>query len=147
MGLRYVAASRCLRRCGANLALYAGVYLLHPEGIETGDNISIHPMCYIDGQGGIKIGSNTSIAHSVSLISFEHDYKQTEQFIKDVPCIPHPIQIGEGVWIGCGARILGGVKIGDGAVVGAGAVVSKDVPPHTIVAGVPARGIGAREPL
>lgn len=46
--------------------------------------------------------------------------------------------IGNDVWIGSHALILGGVKIGDGAVIGAGAVVTKDVPPYAIVGGVPA---------
>lgn len=52
--------------------------------------------------------------------------------------------IGNDVWIGFGAVILAGVTIGDGAVVGARAVVTKDVPPYTIVGGVPARPIRKR---
>ncbi|MFC3120131.1 sugar O-acetyltransferase [Agaribacter flavus] len=49
-----------------------------------------------------------------------------------------PIHIGNNVWIGMGAKILDGVNIGDNAVVAAGAVVTKDVPPNTLVAGIPA---------
>lgn len=49
-----------------------------------------------------------------------------------------PITIGNDVWIGQRAMVMGGVKIGNGAVVGAGAVVTKDVPPYAIVGGVPA---------
>lgn len=145
LGLRYVAAGRCLARCGANVGIWPGVYIFHPEGIEVGDNISMYPLCYLDGAGGIEIGSNTSLAHNVSILSFEHDYKQTEQFIRDVPCIPLPVKVGEGVWIGCGVRILAGVTIGEGAVVAAGAVVSKDVPPFAVVAGVPASIISTRQ--
>ena len=48
-------------------------------------------------------------------------------------------ELGDGVFVGTGAKILGPVKIGDGAVIGAGSVVLKDVPAHTTVAGVPAR--------
>lgn len=54
--------------------------------------------------------------------------------------------IGSDVWIGYEAVILQGVHIGDGAVVGARAVVTKDVPPYTIVGGVPARELGKRFP-
>lgn len=57
---------------------------------------------------------------------------------KEVGCI------GNDVWIGTGAIILKGVNIGDGAVVAAGAVVTKDVPPYTIVGGVPANVIRKR---
>ena len=144
IALRYIAASRCLARCGDNLAIFTGVYLLRPGHIEVGDNVSIHPMCYIDGVGGLQIGGDTSIAHGVSILSFEHDYRQTGQAIKDAPCIMLPVKIGEGVWIGCGARILGGVTIGDGAVIAAGAVVTHHVAAGSVVGGVPARVIATR---
>lgn len=52
-----------------------------------------------------------------------------------------PIHIGKNVWIGSNATILAGVSIGDGAIVAAGAVVTKNVPPNTIVGGVPAKVI------
>lgn len=54
------------------------------------------------------------------------------------------VYIGNDVWIGSHAMILGGVKVGDGAVIGAGAVVVKDVPPYAIVGGVPAKIIRYR---
>ncbi len=58
----------------------------------------------------------------------------------------HRVVLGHDVWIGHGATVLPGVTIGTGAVVGAGAVVSKDVPPFTIVGGVPAKPIRERFP-
>jgi acetyltransferase-like isoleucine patch superfamily enzyme len=51
----------------------------------------------------------------------------------------NPVTIGDDIWIGANAVILPGVTIGDHSVVAAGAVVTKDVPPHTLVAGVPAK--------
>jgi len=54
------------------------------------------------------------------------------------------VEIGNDVWIGSNALILGGVRIGDGAIIGAGAVVTNDVEPYSIVGGVPARIIRKR---
>ncbi|QQC65847.1 CatB-related O-acetyltransferase [Paraburkholderia ginsengisoli] len=55
-----------------------------------------------------------------------------------------PIEIGHDCWIGSGARIKGGVKIGTGSVIAAGAIVTKDVPPYSMVAGVPAKVVKNR---
>ena len=56
----------------------------------------------------------------------------------------HHVVIGNDVWIGANVTILNGVHIGDGAVIAAGAVVVKDVPPYTVVGGVPAKEIKKR---
>jgi serine O-acetyltransferase len=55
-------------------------------------------------------------------------------------------RIGDGVRVGAGAKVLGGVVVGDRAIIGANAVVTKDVPPETVVAGVPARIVRERRP-
>ncbi len=58
----------------------------------------------------------------------------------------HHVTIGHDVWIGHGAVVMPSVRIGDGAVIGSSAVVTKDVPPYTIVGGVPAKPIRDRFP-
>ena len=84
----------------------------------------------------IKIGKDVAIAREVII-------RDTDAH--DVVGKPHekvkPVVIGDHVWIGAKAMIMKGVTIGEGAIVAAGAVVTKDVPPKTIVAGVPARVI------
>ena len=71
----------------------------------------------------------------------------SKQLFDEVP-IPenqdYSIEVGNDVYIGYGATIIGPIKIGDGAVIAAGAVVTKDVPSYTIVAGVPAKVIKKR---
>ncbi len=57
-----------------------------------------------------------------------------------------PVEVGHDVWIGHGATVLPGTTVGNGAVVAAGAVVVDDVPPYTIVGGVPAEPIRRRFP-
>jgi acetyltransferase-like isoleucine patch superfamily enzyme len=64
-------------------------------------------------------------------------YSASIQTEKDWVCIPTIVK--KGASIGSGATILCGVTIGEGAIIGAGSVVTKDVPPDTIYAGVPAK--------
>jgi acetyltransferase-like isoleucine patch superfamily enzyme len=81
----------------------------------------------------IQIGQDVAIAYQV-IISDSDRHSITGQS-ED----PAPIMIGNHVWLGARSIILKGVSIGDGAVVAAGAVVTRDVPPKTLVAGVPAK--------
>jgi len=92
---------------------------------------------HIDARERIEIGANVRIApYSIILDSDFHDIKD---HFSDGPS--KPVIIEDDVWIATRATILKGVTIGRGAVVAAGAVVTKDVPPYTIVAGVPAKVI------
>ena len=86
----------------------------------------------------VKIGKFCMFAADVTLTNGGHDKNTFEPF-------SGPLLIGNGCWIGNGARIIGPLTIGDNAIVGAGAVVVADVPPGNIVAGVPARVIGQRQ--
>ena len=137
--LRYILFRNLVKRCGLNVSIKEGAFLLNLDNIECGSNLSIHEMCYIDGYGGIVIGDNVSISHSCSLISFNHTWNEEELPIKYNKPSKKKIIVGNDVWIGGGSRILGGVTIGNRCVIGAGAVVNKDVESHTIVGGVPAR--------
>jgi len=88
------------------------------------------------GSGGTTIGNDMLIAAHPSITSVTHDkaaacYRETT--------VSAPVVIGDNVWIGSGAVILPGVTLGAGCIVGAGAVVTRDVPPRTVVTGVPAR--------
>ena len=88
--------------------------------------------------GGVEIGEDTMIGPNVSLLTSGHPTTVAD---RRAGITIAPIHIGANVWIGAGATVLGGITVGDGAVVAAGAVVSRDVPPATLVAGVPARAI------
>lgn len=90
----------------------------------------------IDCFESIEIGENCCISKNVIIRDSNSHYINREGY----RCTA-PIKIGNNVWIGLGAKILSGVTIGDGCVVAAGAVVNKDVPPKSMVAGVPARVI------
>lgn len=142
--IRYICLMNLCKKCGENVAVFSGVYILCPENLELGNNISIHPMSYIDATGGISIGDNVSIAHGVTIMSTEHNYDKQEVNIKDQEIKKLFTIIKENVWIGSGSKILAGATINKGSIVGAGAVVTKDVSEFTIVGGVPAKPIKKR---
>src|SRR5579884_2240019 len=108
--------------------------------IVVGRNSVINHNCRLDGRGGLYIGENVSISPDVWLVSAT-GMPETVAAIRTVA----PIHVGDHAWIGSRAMLLPGVVVGEGAVVAAGAVVCHDVPPFSVVGGVPARVIGARK--
>lgn len=103
-----------------------------PEKITLGKHVIVGPGCTLGAGGGIRLGDHVRISKDVIIESAGLD------FVKGSPPYSHvskPIVIGDGVWIGTRAIILGGVTVGENAVIGAGAVVSKDVPAGAIVTG------------
>ena len=93
--------------------------------------------------GGIEIGDDVMIGPRVSLLTSGHPLDPGRRRKQIVAAA---IAIERNVWLGAGATVLQGVTVGSDAVVAAGAIVTRDVPPRTLVAGVPAqvlREIGA----
>lgn len=115
------------------------VDLRSPYRISIGKNCNINKNCVLDGRGELLIGNNVDIAQDVYIWTEEHDYNCPMYTAKIASVL-----IEDYVWIASKATILPGVKIGRGAVIACGAIVTKDVPPLSIVAGIPAKVIGTR---
>lgn len=137
--LRYAILKNISPLCGDNVAIYENVFIYNPENIEFGKNVSINPMCYLEGKGGISIGDDVSIAHGVTIMSSSHSYSDPTVPIKEQPCLTDKVVINNNVWIGAKATILYGKFIGEGSVIGANAVITHNVKAGSIVGGVPAR--------
>lgn len=105
------------------------------KNIHIGKNVFLNMGCKFQDQGGIYIDDGALIGHNVVLATLNHAMSPNDRGTM----IPKPIHIGKNVWIGANATVLPGVTIGDGAIVAAGAVVTRDVPDHAIVGGVPAK--------
>lgn len=107
------------------------------KNIHLGEGVFVNSGCKFQDQGGIYIGNRTQIGHNVVIATINHPQNPAKR--KGVE--PAAVHIGDDVWVGSNATILPGVTVGAGAIVAAGAVVTKDVPPLTIVGGVPAKPI------
>jgi len=92
-------------------------------------------------QESLTVGDYSLFGEGVSIHDDNHVIGRGREPIASRGLVTRPVAIGRNVWVGAKAVILPGVHIGDNAVVGAGAVVTRDVPPYTVVAGVPARVI------
>jgi acetyltransferase-like isoleucine patch superfamily enzyme len=111
------------------------------SGIRIGRNSLIGEMNVIRGQGGVQIGDRVYTSPLCQIIAVNHIFDDPNRPFVEQGITAEGIVIEDDVWIGSGAVILDGVRVGKGAVVAAGAVVTKDVPPHTVVGGVPAKVI------
>ena len=91
--------------------------------------------------GPVEIGSHVNLAQGITVTALNHNFDDSEKRIDEQGVSTNPVTIEDDVWIGANAVILPGVTIGNHCVVAAGAVVTKDAPPHSLVAGVPAKVI------
>lgn len=148
IALRWIFLKSCAKKCGDNVVVMPQVYFFDIDKIEFGNNISIHPMCYIDGEGGIKIGNGCAIAHRVTILSSEHNYENSAYEIKEQGMKTSFVDIEDDVWIGASSIIIGKknrMKIGKGSVIGAGSIVVHKIEPYVVVGGNPAKFIKKRE--
>ena len=89
--------------------------------------------------GPVTIGSHVNLAQGITVTALNHNFSNTSRRIDQQGVSTQVVTIADDVWIGANAVILPGVTIGKHSVVAAGAVVTRDVPPNSIVAGVPAK--------
>lgn len=122
--------------------IYWGAEIRCHGKLKIGKGSIIGDKALLDARNGISIGKNVSFSSNISIYTEQHDHR--DPMFRCNSSDAFSVNIGDRAWIGPNAIILHGVHIGEGAVVAAGSVVTKDVPPFTIVAGVPARKIGLR---
>lgn len=111
------------------------------SGIKIGSDSLIGEYSVIRGQGGVQIGDRVYTSPFTQIIAVNHVFDNPNQPFVEQGITAEGIIIEDDVWLGAGVIITDGVRVGKGAVVAAGAVVTKDVPPHTVVGGVPAKPI------
>lgn len=137
-GILRVALFRLfLHRCGKRVFFDHNIYIKLPWLVSIGDFVVLNRgvEIYSDffSKAMVRIGSGVRLAPNVQIHASGHELDSGEYLHQGAEVV-----VGDNVWIGAGAIILSGVCIGEGSVVAAGSVVTKNVPPHSLVAGVPA---------
>ncbi len=115
------------------------------EGLKIGNNSSIGPYSYIGCSGYIEIGDNVMMSPRVSIYAENHLFDHPDLSIKEQGVKREFVKIEDDCWIAANTIILAGVTIGRGSVIAAGSVVTKDIPPYSVVGGVPAKVIKCRK--
>lgn len=88
--------------------------------------------------GPVTIGNHVNLAQGITVTALNHNFEDSDKRIDEQGVSTTPVVIEDDIWIGANAVILPGVTIGHHTVIAAGAVVTKNVPAHSLVAGVPA---------
>lgn len=126
-------------RIDDSTTIFPPFYTNFGQFIRLGKNVFINHACSFLDIGGITIEDNVQIGPRVNITSENHPLDPADR----TTLLLQPVVIKRNAWIGAGATILPGVTVGENSIVAAGAVVSRDVPPNTVVAGVPAKVVKA----
>ena len=130
---RQMLAPMIFRSVGANFKCWHCVEWSFGYNLSIGNNVVIHRNVLLDDRGGIEIGNDVSISDFANIYSHSHD-------VYDIHKVNTPVtRIGNGVRITYHATVLAGVEVGDNAMIGTSAVVTRNVEPHHIVVGIPAK--------
>ncbi len=145
MALRYILYNELLSAYGKGSTVSRGVIINFPKKVKLGDYTSLNDECFLDGRGGIDIGSWVRTGARTMFLTSSHRFSGKDALIKHQGLEVDGIKVCDDVFIGAGSIILPGVKVGKGSVIGAGSVVTGDVAPYTVVCGNPAKPIKKRK--
>jgi len=112
--------------------------------IELAEGANLGFNCEVFSASRVTIGKRALLAAYSYVIGGDHDFSDPSKPVLDQARKSAGVTIGDGAWVGAGAKILDGVTIGDHGVIGAGAVVRESVPASAIAVGVPARVVASR---
>jgi acetyltransferase-like isoleucine patch superfamily enzyme len=131
---------------GSGVFIGRNTILSCKEGdIEIQDRANIGFNCEVFSASRVSVGKETLLAAYCYLIGGDHDFTDPTQGVLAQPRRSAGITVGDGAWLGAGAKVLDGVTVGDRAIVGAAAVVRENVAAGAIAVGIPARIVGQRE--
>lgn len=116
-------------------------------GVILKKHAEIATECLLIAKNRIEIGENSTLAYRVTILTTANPNTPYNALGKIYPPISKPVIIGDNVWVGVCSVILSGISIGNGSVIAAGSVVTRNVPEHVLVAGVPAKIVKKLPPV
>jgi len=111
----------------------------HEGTVRIGDKCVFGANNVVNAYLDVEIGPQTIVADWVYIVDFDHVFDDVQVPIKDQGIVKSPIRIGADCWLGTKVTVVRGVRLGHGCVVAANAVVTADVPPMSVVGGIPAK--------
>ncbi len=130
---------------GARIKLLSGIWIDRFSSLQIGDDVSLAKDIIMVATGGIQIGDRTMIGYGTTILTANHRIPKNRGPMRFSGTDLKKVIIENDVWIGTRVVLMPGITVGEGSIVGAGAVVNKDVPPFSIVGGVPAIVIRMRD--
>lgn len=131
--------SKLFKSCGKKRPfINRYVVFSFPGNVECGNRVIINPQCYFASKGGIIIEDDVVFSAGCRILSSS---LKVENCVIQKRHVHKGVKICRNAWIGAGATVCPGVTVGENTIVAAGAVVTKDMPPDSVVAGVPAKVI------
>jgi maltose O-acetyltransferase len=127
------------KKCGVNLQVSKSAHILYPQNICLGDNVFLGFNCWLNGQGGLVIGSETMIGPFVSISSSNHTLDRESGSFRFAEHELKPVLIGKGVWLASHVSVNGGSSIEDTVLVASGATVVGKLESNGLYTGQPAR--------
>ena len=114
--------------------------------IIIGDNVSFEQCCHITCAGEVTVGKDCVFAAFSCITDIDHNYEDVEVSIFRQGISVKPTAVGDGTFVGMGARIMAGVSIGKHCVIGTNSVVKHSIPDYCVAVGSPARIIRRYDP-
>lgn len=126
-------------KVGANVNIFADVFIEGAEGLTIGDNVSINRGGYLSAAGGLDIGDDCAIGAFVIILTSEHG---KDGPVREQPIIYKRTTLGRSCWLGARVSIRAGIDLAEGTTVGLGSVATRStVEPGATIVGNPARTI------
>ena len=137
LGFRFrrMLGKHIFKHIGKNVKIFHGVEFSYGYNLTIEDDCTIHKFAMLDDRGGLILKKGTSVSDYAAIFSHRHDVKDSSDVDNVVT------EIGPGARVTYHATVMAGQRVGEDAMLGAMGLATKEIPPHAIWGGIPAKEI------